>query len=442
MSVVAAFLRKRRMRVFLYLDDWLLAGRSEAEVRSHVTLALQMFGRLGLLVNVPKSTLAPTQRLDFIGAVLDSVTVRAILPESRFLTIQRAVSSVQKFPTTTARCCMQLLGHMAACTHVVRHARLRLRPLQLWFTQTYRPNRDPLDLVVTIPDRVFGSLRWWLDQQQICEGIPFTAPQPTLTLVTDASDLGWGAHLGELRTQGLWSREDRLLHINLKELRAVRLACQTFHTTIEGHSVAVLTDNTTAMFYINKQGGSRSSPLCREALQLWDFCIAHAIHLIATYFPGIQNGLADRLSRSYQMHKWALRRDVLHSIFRRWGFPRVDLFATKDNSQCPQFCSFQNLSPGSLADAFTIPWGGSLRYAFPPFPLIHKVLLKTRRDRATIILIAPAWPRQHWFTTLLELSIVDPITLPLHRDLVTQDRGRLLHPNLSSLHLTAWYLSG
>ncbi|XP_065435882.1 uncharacterized protein LOC135979940 [Chrysemys picta bellii] len=331
MSVVAAFLRKRRMRVFPYLDDWLLAGRSEAEVRSHVTLALQMFGRLGLLVNVPKSTLAPTQRLDFIGAVLDSVTARASLPESRFLTIQRAVSSVQKFPMTTASC-MQLLGHMAACTHVVRHARLRLRPLQLWFTQTYRPNRDPLDLVVTIPDRVFGSLRWWLDQQQICEGIPFTAPQPTLTLVTDASDLGWGAHLGELRTQGLWSREDRLLHINLKELRAVRLACQTFHTTIEGHSVAVLTDNTTAMFYINKQGGSRSSPLCREALQLWEFCIAHAIHLIATYLLGIQNGLADRLSQSYQMHEWALRRDVLHSIFRRWGFPRVDLFATKDNS--------------------------------------------------------------------------------------------------------------
>nr|XP_042698655.1 leucine-rich repeat and calponin homology domain-containing protein 1 isoform X6 [Chrysemys picta bellii] len=152
--------------------------------------------------------------------------------------------------------------------------------------------------------------------------VPFATPQPTLTLVTDAADLGWGAHLGDLWTLGLWSREEKLLHINLKELRAVRLTCQTFHATIEGHSMSVLTDNTTAMFYINKQGGSQSSPLCHEALLLWDFCIAHSVHLLAAYLPGVQNRLAVRLNRSYHMHEWTLQEDVLHSNSRGGGFPR------------------------------------------------------------------------------------------------------------------------
>ncbi|XP_073214408.1 uncharacterized protein [Lepidochelys kempii] len=83
-----------------------------------------------------------------------------------------------------------------------------------------------------------------------------------------------------------------------------------------------------------------------------------------------------------------------------------------------------------------------LLYAFPPFLLVHKFLLKVRRDRASMILIAPAWPCQHWLTTLLDLLVDMPITLPLVPDLITQDHGHLQHPNLESLHLTAWKLCG
>lgn len=56
------------------------------------------------------------------------------------------------------------------------------------------------------------------------------APLPSVTLVSDALDLGWGAHLGNLSTEGLWSQEDRSLHINIREVRAIHLACQVFLT--------------------------------------------------------------------------------------------------------------------------------------------------------------------------------------------------------------------
>ncbi|KAM7164069.1 uncharacterized protein RBU57_008131 [Macrochelys suwanniensis] len=117
---------------------------------------------------------------------------------------------------------------MASCTSVVQHARLRLQPLQAWLASVYRPGRDNLDMVLTVPARTLDSLQWWLDPLIVGAGVPFQSPHPSLTLVTDASALGWGAHLGDLTMQGMWQHHELDLHINIKELRAIRLACQAF----------------------------------------------------------------------------------------------------------------------------------------------------------------------------------------------------------------------
>lgn len=126
----------------------------------------------------------------------------------------------------------------------------------------YRPHRDPIDMIVTVPRPTLDTLSWWLAPQVVCAGVPFRPPCPSATLTTDASALGWGAHLGDLHTQGLWSPPELSLHINVRELRAIRLACQAFQAHLRGRCVTVLTDNKMAMFYVNKQGGARSSLLC------------------------------------------------------------------------------------------------------------------------------------------------------------------------------------
>ncbi|KAG6930605.1 ORF I polyprotein, partial [Chelydra serpentina] len=57
MAVVAAALRRQSVQVFPYLDDWLIRGNSSNQVQSHIRTAMDMFKRLGLLLNVEKSTL-------------------------------------------------------------------------------------------------------------------------------------------------------------------------------------------------------------------------------------------------------------------------------------------------------------------------------------------------------------------------------------------------
>ena len=58
---------------------------------------------------------------------------------------------------------------------------------------------------------------------------------------------------------------------------------------------------------------------------------------------------------------------------------------------------------------------------------------------AVLTLIAPYWPQRLWFLDLLDLAIALPVTLPLRPDLLSQPRSR--HHGLHRLHLHGWRLS-
>ena len=67
---------------------------------------------------------------------------------------------------------------------------------------------------------------------------------------------------------------------------------QVRHTTVE-----VLSNNSTTVSYINKQGGTHSLTLCRLALEFLDWCDEHCIRLVAVHLQETKNVLADALSR-------------------------------------------------------------------------------------------------------------------------------------------------
>lgn len=167
------------------------------------------------------------------------------------------------------------------------------------------------------------------------------------------------------------------------------------------------------MFYLNKQRDAKYVLFCQEALNLWSFCIHNDIYLKASHLPRSQDCLVNHLSRSFSRdHEWGLRPDATKSIFQILGMPEVDLFATQQNRRCYQLCSRGGLSPGSMMDAFLLSWKGKLFYALPPIPLVPRVLGKLRQVHAVLIFDTDILAYQHWFSDLLNLSILDHITLP------------------------------
>lgn len=305
MVSVISHLHTLGINVFPYLEDWLFVADSKATLSQQVDLSLRLLHSLGIQVNLKKSHLVPTQDIVFIGASLDSTIARAFLPLDRVRAIEDLVRIVQAKRSLTALTIQKLLGHMAASIPVVPFAKLHMCLLQMVFLKNFNLQIQSQTRKIRIPRTIRDSLTWWLDQRNTLRGNPFSQMQPTCILTTDASLKGWGALMDTLCTQGRWSVEDNHQHINFLELKAIFLALRAFLPHLIGQTVVVRSDNTTAVSYINKQGGTASCTLCKMAITLWDLCIQCNIFIIVTRVPGMDNVLADSLSREHsEIHEW------------------------------------------------------------------------------------------------------------------------------------------
>ena len=129
------------------------------------------------------------------------------------------------------------------------------------------------------------------------------------------------------------------------------------------------------------------------------------------------------VQRPCESGEWELASSWADWLFLQLGRPNLDLFATAENAKLPVFCSRAFHPRAWAVDALSLSWDGLEAYAFPPFALIHRVLLKIRESRTRVLLVAPQWPRQPWFPLLLHLLVDLPVQLPPHPRLGLTRRG-------------------
>ena len=290
-----------------------------------------------------------------------------------------------------------------------------MRSLQWHLKSQWSPDSDPPSLPVALPEEVRRDLSWWMVRDHLLVGVRFGTPAPDLHLYSDASSSGWGAHLLDQNVSGVWSAQEKLLHINLPEMKALFLALQAFQEDIAGHHVTAMCDNSTVVAYVNKQGGTVSRPLCLLTSRLLRWTESFDVHLEARYLPGESNVLADVLSRRGQVvgTEWSLHPQVARALLRTWGNPSIDLFATCLNAKLPLYCSLVPDPQAVFEDAFRHPWDDLDLYAFPPFALVGRVIARVQQSsRVAMTLVAPLWPEKEWFADLLLLLTQPPLVLP------------------------------
>ncbi|KAI2646170.1 ORF V: Enzymatic polyprotein [Labeo rohita] len=194
---------------------------------------------------------------------------------------------------------------------------------------------------------------WFLSQ-----GPVLGAPCRRVTLATDASLTGWGAVMSGHPARGLWSGRQLTWHINCLEMLAVFRALKHFLPDLRDRHVLVRTDNTSVVSYINHQGGLRSRPLYKLAHQILVWSQDKLLSLRAVYVPGHLNLGADILSRQGpRPGEWMLHPEVVKQIWRVFGPAQVDLFATRENTQCP-LCS-----PGAGCHGADVAEATSVRFS-------------------------------------------------------------------------------
>ena len=327
---------------------------------------------------------------------------------------------------------------LSSLSHLVPGGRLRMCLHQSW---------DRVDQSTRIPcvsQDCLRDLRWWLHLPHLSQGVSLRQVSPDLDFWSDASDVGWGAHLGLLTASGLWSLEESQLSINARELLAVLRGPLHFQSSLVGKTVSVFCDNSTAVAYLRKEGDTRSPFLNSLAQGILRWSESLSVRLAPQFIPGSLNVLADTLSRPHQLPhtEWSLNPEVFRSLRRQW-LAQIDLFATSENHQCSIYFSPFRDPLASGTDAFLQSWDGLQAYAFPPWSIIPKVLAKLRESRVTdLTLVAPYWPQRTWFPDLLHLSLAPPIALTARPDLLRLPHCRNLYQGLHRLRLHAWRLSG
>ena len=280
MAPVSAILHSMGIRMRRYLDDCLVQSASRESLVQDLQTVLHLCHELGIVVNPQKSNLVPSQVVQYLRVIIDAQSFRASpSPEC----ISRLLSTAGEFQSSAspaASLWLSLLGILSSLAHLVPGGRLRMRSLQLCLHWSW----DHLDLQapVSVTQECFRDLQWWLHLPRLSSGVSLCQVSSDLHFWSDASDVGWGAHLDRQVASGLWDMHQAALSINARELLAVQLGLRQFQSSLQGRTVAVLCDNSTAVASLRKEGGTRSPLLNSLAQEILRWTESLSIRLAPT----------------------------------------------------------------------------------------------------------------------------------------------------------------
>ena len=93
-----------------YIDDSYLQGDTSAECHKNVTDTITLFTKLGFHIHPEKSVFIPSQKLTFLGFVLDSIAMTVMLTEEKVQRILSVCASLLKTQMSTIRQVVEVIG--------------------------------------------------------------------------------------------------------------------------------------------------------------------------------------------------------------------------------------------------------------------------------------------------------------------------------------------
>ena len=147
-----------------------------------------------------------------LGVSSELLTMYLILPAQKLRKIQQDAQKLLKQENMSVRELARFLGKVSAAARAVWQAPLHYRALQRMVnsviseSQTQPDLRQKLNVQVHLTKEAREELTWWTSLGRTEIESPLCPRTPHLTIESDASNIGWGAHQGDLTTRGVWSK--------------------------------------------------------------------------------------------------------------------------------------------------------------------------------------------------------------------------------------------
>ncbi len=283
--------------VIHYLDDYLFEGNPGTdECRQALQQALEICSKLGVPVSMNKLE-GPSTCLSFLGILLDTVSMELRLPPEKLERLKAKIKKWRQRRGCTKRQLLSLIGHLQHACRVVRPGRVFLRRMIQLSTVGKKLHHR-----IRLNKGFRSDLEWWALFLPKWNGVSLmssvTRQPPSVTFTSDASG-GWGC--GAFSSEGQWfqcewSGSWESVHITVKELLPMVVACILWGASWQGTTVLCRSDNMAAVSIINS-GRSRDGLAMQLMRSLFFFLARYNIRVFATHIAGKANTAADALSR-------------------------------------------------------------------------------------------------------------------------------------------------
>jgi hypothetical protein len=404
-------LRAKGVRLTAYLDDILVLGSTPEECARHGQMLVDLLSDLGFRFSTEKCAPIPSQKFKFLGWDIDTTNFTIALPATKQARITRECRRLRNWANKgtplSIRAVSRLIGQLCASSDAVKLQRLKTHALERCRAAALRSSGAQWDSPCTLSTQAIVELRWWEREVASIVGRPIRPPPVDVVLRTDASALGWGAAVvesrqAEFRQVKLWGRLPPNLReaiSNETELYAIHRALQAMAAckSLDGLHVRVQSDNTTAVFYVNR-GAGRALQMTTAAARLWRQVEEWGLTLSAEFLPGVENTEADTLSRQpLTSDDWVLRWSAFQKVQRQFGKMTVDSFADEHNTRLRRFASAVPHHKSVSTSGMLVDFRAERAYCFPPPRLIPQLLTTLVNQGASAVVVVPHYPGATWW---------------------------------------------
>jgi hypothetical protein len=288
--------QKFNSKIVVFLDDFLLIAEHFQECLSMINNLVALLRKLGFSINYNKME-GPTQRITYLGIVLDTTAMTLELPPKTLTSFREDLYVFKHSQKTTKQKIQSILGKLNWATQCIYGGKFFVRRLIDRMAKLKKPWHR-----TWITREMKNDVDWWLNFLETFNGtMPMVDIRPAAPVCIDACNVGAGGYFMGLCVYTPWKAwpEAASLHINMKEVLALEPAAHQWAHLWRNKKIYVHTDNQAAAGIINKC--MSKDPIVMDSLRrIYWLSVTYNFRLRAIYYPGKYNIIADSVSRLHE----------------------------------------------------------------------------------------------------------------------------------------------
>ena len=235
--------------VAIYIDDIVSVDDTFESCLLTVITTIKLFQSLGFVIHSEKSKFIPSKNVEYLGFVVDSERMVTYLSDHKKKKIYDKCQSISKKQCLKIRDVASFIGTLTLIFPANEYRPLYYRAIWKNKDDFLKANKGNFNARIDLNKNALQEIKWW-ENNIFYAFKPIRKVKISKVIYADASVEGWGASYGNTPTSGAWLPNEKRLHINVLELKAIFLALKAFIKT-KNERVKIMCDNTTAISCIS-----------------------------------------------------------------------------------------------------------------------------------------------------------------------------------------------